>query len=171
MTIDPNSCWVDAWAFERLLNQAEALLEKDGDNIVEATALARKAFRLYHGPFLPQDNDEHWTIPMREKLQSRFERGIELFGLQLESAGKWHEAAGLYQQGMEQSPLSEVFYQRLMVCLQKQNRINEALKVYSNCCQVLRAMLDAEPSPVTIKLHHSLRRGIDRNLPTSRSPS
>lgn len=171
VTIDPNCCWVDAWAFERLLSRAEALLKKNGDNTDQATVLARKAFSLYHGPFLPQDNDEHWTIPMRERLESRFERGIELFGGQLESAGKWQEAARLYQQAMEKSPLSEVFYQRLMICLQKQNRITEALKVYTSCCQVLRAVLDAEPSSVTTKLHHSLRAEIDQGPPLSQSPS
>ncbi|MBU0966303.1 MAG: hypothetical protein KKA54_07980 [Proteobacteria bacterium] len=171
VTIDPNCCWVDAWAFERLLSRAEALLKKNGDNAAQANALARKAFRLYHGPFLPQDNDEHWTIPMRDRLESRFERGIELFGKQLEAAGKWQEAAGLYQQAMEKSPLSEVFYQRLMICLQKQNRTTEALKVYSNCCQVLRAVLDAEPSSVTTKLHHSMRAGVDKGPPSSQPPS
>ncbi len=72
---------------------------------------------------------------------------------------------------MEKSPLSEVFYQRLMICLQKQNRITEALKVYTNCCQVLRAVLDAEPSSVTTKLHHSLRAGVDKSPPSSQSPS
>ncbi|MEW6520624.1 MAG: BTAD domain-containing putative transcriptional regulator [Thermodesulfobacteriota bacterium] len=170
VTIDPNCCWVDAWAFERLLNRAEALLKKNGGNTAQATALAHKAFALYHGSFLPQDNDEHWTIPMRERLQSRFERGIELFGRQLETAGKWQEAAGLYQQAMEKSPLSEVFYQRLMICLQKQNRTTEALKVYSNCCQVLRAVLDTEPSSATTRLHRSLRAGIDQSPPAPPSP-
>jgi len=167
VTIDPHCCWVDVWAFERLLSRAEVLLKENGDHIAQAQALAGKAFGLYHGPFLPQDNDEHWTIPMRERLESRFERGIELFGSYLESAGKWQDAAGLYQQAMEKSPLSEVFYQRLMICLQKQNRTTEALKVYSNCCQVLRAVLDAEPSSATEKLHRSLRAGVDRTAPPS----
>jgi len=170
VTIDPHCCWVDVWAFERMLSHAEALLKENGDHIDQAHALAGKAFGLYHGPFLPQDNDEHWTIPMRERLESRFERGIELFGGHLESAGKWQEAASLYQQAMEKSPLSEVFYQRLMICLQKQNRTTEALKVYSNCCHVLRAVLDAEPSSATEKLHRSLRAGIDQNPPSSQPP-
>jgi DNA-binding SARP family transcriptional activator len=169
VTIDPSCCWVDAWAFERLLKRAEELLKKDGEDITQATVLARKAFRLYHGPFLPQDNDEHWTIPMRERLQSRFERGVELFGKQLESTGKWQEAAGLYQQAMEKSPVSEVFYQRLMICLQKQNRTTEALKVYNNCCQVLRAVLDAEPSSATEKLHRSLRTSTTHRINCSDS--
>ena len=107
---------------------------------------------------------------MRERLESIFERGSELFGRHLESAGKWQEAASLYQQAMEKSPLSEVFYQRLMICLQKQNRTNEALKVYSNCCHVLRAVLDAEPSSATEKLHRSLRAGINQNPPSSQPP-
>lgn len=171
LTINPHCCWVDVWAFERLLSRAEALLKENGDHIAQASVLAGKAFRLYHGPFLPQDNDEHWTIPMRERLESRFERGIELFGRHLESAGKWQEAASLYQQAMEKSPVSEVFYQRLMICLQKQNRTNEALKVYSNCCQVLRAVFDTEPSSATEKLHRSLRAGVDKNQPSSQPPA
>jgi LuxR family maltose regulon positive regulatory protein len=171
VTIDPHCFWVDVWAFERLLSRAEALLKENGDHIAQANVLAGKAFRLYQGPFLPQDNDEPWTIPMRERLESRFERGIELFGRHLESAGKWQEAAGLYQQAMEKSPLSEVFYQRLMICRQKQNRTTEALKIYSNCCQVLRAVLDAEPSSATEKLHRSLRAGVDKNQPLSPPPA
>ena len=170
VTINPHYCWVDVWAFERLLSSAEALLKENGDNTVQANAIADKAFRLYHGPFLAQENDEHWTIPMRERLQSRFERAIELFGTHLESAGKWQEAAGLYQQAMEKSPFSEIFYQRLMICLQNQDRTTEALKVYTHCCQVLRAVLDAEPSSAIQKLHRSLRAGADNNQPASRLP-
>ena len=159
MTIDPHCCWVDSWAFERLLNRAEILLHKNGENSRPAFLLAHKAFRLYHGAFLTQDNDENWSNSMRKKLQNRFARGIEFFGMHLETAGQWQEAAGLYRQAVEKSPFSEIFYQRLMFCLHRLQRTAEALDVYADCCQMLHNSLDRRPSPATEMIYRALRGG------------
>jgi ATP/maltotriose-dependent transcriptional regulator MalT/DNA-binding SARP family transcriptional activator len=161
LTIDPRCCWVDSWAFERLLNRAEVMLQEDGDRSREAFLLARKAFCLYHGSFLTQDNDEDWSISMRKRLQSRFARGIEFFGSHLETTGQWQEAVGLYRQAVEKSPLSEIFYQRLMVCLDRMQQRTEALQVYADCCQMLRNGLDSAPSAATEAIYRALRVRMD----------
>ena len=161
MTIDPHCCWVDSWAFERLLNRAEILLHKNDGDDRQAFILAHKAFRLYHGSFLTQDTDENWSIAMRKKLQSRFARGIELFGMHLETAGQWQEAVGLYRQAVEKSPFSEIFYQRLMFCLDRLHRRAEALDVYADCCQMLHNSLGRAPSAATETIYRALRGGAD----------
>ena len=46
----PDLCWVDAWAFERLLGQADTARRTGRPD--EARALDERALRLYRGGFL-----------------------------------------------------------------------------------------------------------------------
>jgi hypothetical protein len=64
-------CWLDVWAFERLLEDASAQ-ERLG-RLAEAGRLREQARALYLGAFLPGDEHEPWTGRLRERLRRRFE--------------------------------------------------------------------------------------------------
>ena len=89
-------CWVDVWAFERLLTEAEKNNNAPIDN---------KLLRLYHGPFLCEE-EAAWALPLRERLSSRFVRCLRVRGRLLEQAEKYEEAITLYQKGIEAGPVS-----------------------------------------------------------------
>lgn len=58
LTLNPSLCWVDCWAFERLVHA-------DLDNSDTRIAKLKK---LYQGPFLDSEEHAAWIAPMRERL-------------------------------------------------------------------------------------------------------
>ena len=146
LTLDNTYCWVDAWAFERILEQAEVRWkegQKDG-----AVKLTEKAVELYKGPFfLGQKSEELWAMSLRERLRSKFFRGVKRIGLFCQEREEWDKAIDCYQKGLEVDNLAEEFYQGLMTCYQRLGRRSEALLVYSRCKKVLSTALGVSPSP------------------------
>ena len=154
LTLDNTYCWVDAWAFERILEQVEARWkegQKDG-----AIKLTEKAIELYKGPFLGQKIEELWAMSPSERLRSKFFRGVKRIGLFCQERGEWDKAIDCYQKGLEVDNLAEEFYQGLMTCYQRLGRRSEALLVYSRCKKVLSTALGISPSPKTESIHREI---------------
>jgi LuxR family maltose regulon positive regulatory protein len=157
-------CWVDAWAFERLLSRAEKESRKNiRENRLLAVSDADKALDLYHGDFLPHLNEEYWSIHMRERLKSRFLRGVLLQAHNLEQSGERKKAIERYQQALEVDPRVEEFYQRLMLCYNRMGRNAEAVAVYKRCQKNLDLMLKVEPSASTKAVYRTLVSGAIKN--------
>jgi two-component SAPR family response regulator len=157
--LDPRYCWVDVWAFERILGKVDAAWEKgitatDREQIIRLT---EKAIKMYTGPFLFGDN-EPWMLSIRERLRNKFLRNVRRLGQYWEQNGKLDKAVECYQKGLEVDDLAEEFYQRLMKCYQKLGKRAEALSVYKRCYQILSSVLGIEPSPETEALKEALKR-------------
>jgi len=154
VTLDPNLCWVDAWAFERLLGQAEEAAQA-GD-VERGFRVADRALALYRGCFLPADADERWAMPLRERLRSVFMRHVLTMARRLLASGKHPEALACYARGIESDPLAEEFYQGLMHCYLGQGRLAEGLAAYRRLRQALSVTLGIPPSQATEALHRAL---------------
>jgi DNA-binding SARP family transcriptional activator len=149
VTIDPRYCWVDAYAFERLLEQAE-FAEKKGD-LAKTLLFAEKAVSLYKGPFL-EDIDEPWAFSFRERLRSKFLRAARKLGDHLTKQGHYDAAIEFYQKGLEVDNLAEIFYQHLMICHLSTGRKAETLLVYDRCHKIFSSVLGVMPSQETEEL-------------------
>lgn len=154
-SLNPRLCWVDAWAFERLLDRADAT-RKAGAR-PRAVALTEAALALYRGHFLEQEAGEAWATVLRERLRGRFLRALAALGQHWEAAGDWRRAVECYQKGLEVDDLAEELYGRLMACYQRLGRRAEGLATYERCRRVLAATLGAAPSAATEALHDALR--------------
>jgi DNA-binding SARP family transcriptional activator len=156
LTLNQRYCWVDAWAFERILGEAD---EKQGREQAEmASELIKKAIRMYIGPFLSGEEEQPWVLFLRERLRSKFLRNVNWLGRHWEKAEKWDKVLECYQRGLEVDNLAEELYRRQMVCHQKLGQIAEALSVYNRCKRSLSSVLGIDPSPETEVLYQSLRR-------------
>ena len=155
-TLNPRLCWVDTWAFERLLGRAETA-NKHGRSH-EAVNLIERAFGLYKGPFLQGETTAAWAISPRERLRSKYLRHVTTLGKHWEQAGDLRRALDWYKKGLEVDDLAEEFYQRLISCYERLGRRAEALAVYQRCRRTLTA-LGATPSPETESLCRLLRHG------------
>ncbi len=154
LTLDDRYCWVDVWAFERILRQAE---EKQKDGLTENTIrLIEKALEMYKGPFLTGEIEQAWMISLRERLRSKFLWGVTWLGHCREKTERWEKAIQYYQRGIEVDDVAEDLYQHLMTCYQRLGRRNEALSVYSRLKRTLSAVLGVEPSPKTEAVYKSL---------------
>ncbi|HKH21859.1 MAG TPA: bacterial transcriptional activator domain-containing protein, partial [Gammaproteobacteria bacterium] len=152
ITLSAHRCWLDTWAFERLLDQAKA-----ADTASERVALMEKALSLYHGSFLAGDSEEPWALSARERLRAKFIRHAVFVGQCLTDAGKWQEAADYYLRGIEADNLAEEFYQGVMRCYVHLNRHAEGLAIYRRLQRTLSIILGIAPSPASQALYKSLR--------------
>jgi DNA-binding SARP family transcriptional activator len=153
LSLDPWICWVDAFAFERLLGKGLSMGEtgrKKG-----AAEREEKALALYRGPFLAEDAERSWAVSMRERLRSRYLSTVGRLGARWRLEGQWEKARECYQKGIDVDNLAEEFYQSLMSCYLADGRKAEALAVYDRLEKTFSS-LGVEPSPKTRDLLDSL---------------
>jgi DNA-binding SARP family transcriptional activator len=155
LSLSNRHCWVDVWAFERSLGQAEQA-RKEGKG-TEAVRHFEKALALYRGPFL-QSEEMTCVASRREKLQSGFLRAVAHLGQCYEDREHWEQAVSCYGKGIEADDLAEELYRRLMVCHIRQGREAEALSVYRRCRKTLSSVLGVDPSAETRAIASSLGR-------------
>jgi len=158
ITLDSRCSWVDAWAFESLVDQADTAWKKRGE-MTESIRQTQKAIALYQGAFLPGEASEPWTNSLRERLRSKFLRCVIKLGHYWQLNEDWEKAADCYQKGLEVDDIIEQFYQNLMMIYQQLDRRTEALSVYSRCKRTLSSALGIEPSLETEAIHKSLLAG------------
>jgi LuxR family maltose regulon positive regulatory protein len=152
LSLDQRYCWVDAWAFELLVERFETVLSggpKRSGDVPSTRLIAGKAVSLYKGIFLPTDQDFLPAIAARERLRSKYLRLVSRAGQSLENAGELESAVDYYTRGLEAEPLAEELHQGLIECYLRLDRKAEAVMAYQRCKNVLSAELGVEPSPKT----------------------
>ncbi len=144
LSINPRICWVDAWTLERGLTRAA------GD-----VGAAERALALYRGAFLG-DEEESWSISLRERLRAKFLQGACVIGRELERREHWARAIEFYRRGLDVDDLAEEFYQQLMICHTQLGQRGEALSVYQRCKKSLALRLGVAPTEKTQGLYERL---------------
>jgi len=162
-TLDPRYCWVDAWAFERIVGQIETEFKRIGedetkrdDGEKQIVQLAEKAVAIYKGHFLPADEGYLWTTSFRERLRTKFFRLITKLGEYLEKRDQWEKAIENYQRGLDIDDLAEEFYQHLMICYRQMGQHGQAIETYRRCKKTLSAALGIDPSPKTQAIYRNV---------------
>jgi LuxR family maltose regulon positive regulatory protein len=165
VTLDNRLCWVDAWAFERFLGEADRLwawrkerniASSAEDKSVEAVRFTEKALALYQGPFLEADSNEPWTVSQGEHLRMRYVRAVSRLACYWEQIGEFERAADCYQSALRVDELTEELYMHLMTCYRKLGRKAEAIKTYQRCCAALKANMGIEPSDETTAIYRNI---------------
>lgn len=142
--------WIDAAAFEHLLDSA-ADLEEAGEDPTEGY---RQALELYEGEFLADyPQYEAWCERERERLADRFASGClhlaRLLSRREDHAGSVHWAQRL----LERDPCAEEAWRLVMTGLYRQGDRPGALRAYERCETALAAELDVPPMPETADLY------------------
>jgi DNA-binding SARP family transcriptional activator len=152
ISLDPNLCWIDCWAFERLLEQSA----QADDNFQYLTT---KATKIYQGHFLSTDTDKPWATLMREHLRGKMVRSIQTMADTLAAGDHYHyqEIISWYRHGIEIDPLAEEFYQGLMLCYYRAGEIGQAMRVYKDLKKVLVAAFAIKPSRKSQEIYRKLR--------------
>jgi len=155
LSLDSRFCWVDAWAFETILEEGELYWQRG--KFESALPTLEKSIQLYQGTFLTHEIEQPWMIPMRERLKNKYLRIIERLTRYFQESGRWDQALDYYHRGLEVDDLMEEFYRGLMLCYQSLGRRAEALSVYQRCRRILASSLGISPSPQTEELYRALR--------------
>jgi ATP/maltotriose-dependent transcriptional regulator MalT/DNA-binding SARP family transcriptional activator len=164
VALDAERVWVDAWAFERGLADARdrravhAATDR-ATHVPAHPAALLDALQLYRGAFLVEEEGEPWPVPMRERLRSKFVQAVADHAAGLEHAHRYEEAIGWYLRGLDADSVVEPFYQGLMRCYHRLDRLPEAVGAYRRLKQTLSITLSLPPSAGTEKLYQTLRLG------------
>ena len=165
LTLDSNYCWVDCWAFERLLSDvSEGIAAGDSTIVVQTTD---RMLNLYQGPFLDRDYEITVAVSHRERLRSRLLRVLENLGNYWSQSDAPERTCDCYLRALEVDPSAEVFYQRLMQQYHLLGRYPEAIAVYQRCRQTLHSLIGVAPSADINALHTAILAAadVDRSRP------
>lgn len=144
LSLNRDYCWVDAFAFDRLVD------EHHGDDE------RLRGMALYHGNLLQDEPAASWCHPLRDRLHRKFVHHIHAIAGRQEQEGEIGAAKSLYLRGLEADALAESFYQGLIRCLIHLGQRAEALSVYRRLRQTLSVTLGTSPSPQTEALYREL---------------
>lgn len=145
LSLNTTTCWIDLAALDACLASPPS------------AASAQQAMALYQGEFLAGEEELAEVLVARARIQTRFTRQMDAFGATLEAAGRHAEAAVIYQRVIEQLPLAEDLYRRLITCRLALGQPAEAFDAYRRCRQQLSVVLGIRPAPETDALVASLR--------------
>jgi DNA-binding SARP family transcriptional activator len=137
ISLNPELCWVDAWAFERQ---------------VAENAQISDVLKIYAGVFLPDEEGEPWSVALRERLRGKFIDALFRHGAALEQQDELQGALQCYQRGIDADPIVETFHHGLMRCYERMGRRTEALSAYRRFKQTLSVVLGVPPSESTQQL-------------------
>jgi LuxR family transcriptional regulator, maltose regulon positive regulatory protein len=145
--LHPQTVWVDAWAFKDQLAKAHA--HAGGQHPQKELEWTERALKLYKGKFLPADEAEPWTMPMRDQLRRHYVNALNKLTQHWVRIGEAEKALLAWDRALELEPLEEGLYQQLMKCLVHLGRWNEAREVHLRCQRILRQNCARTPSPAT----------------------
>lgn len=146
MRLDADRVWVDAWMFEKHLDEA-------GDNPESIEA----ATGLYKGAFLEATGDPSWVLGPRDRLRGLYVRHLMHLSQTCQAQGLWEKMEAINRKGLLAEPLSEPFHQGLMTACLKQGRRTEAATAYHRCRTVLDETLGLVPSRATEAIYAQVR--------------
>jgi DNA-binding SARP family transcriptional activator len=153
---------VDVECFERSL-RAGAAAERTGDREAARTAY-RHAVALYRGDFAADAPFEQWSLLPRESLRIKLVDALDRLS-RLELADRRiDDCIAIAHRMLDFDPCREDAHRLLMRCYASQGRIYQALRQYELCRRVLKAIVDANPSPDTTRLYRAIRGSSGREL-------
>ena len=147
LTLNPEACWVDSFATERLLAGSKRATQSE--DLDTALASLEEALELYRGVLLPGESHLSPVVSARARLHSLFLRCLAEVGQRCESASQADEAMDLYRRALEIDAAAEDIARRLMQCCRSTGRAAEGIAVYRRCEVALWGRLGAAPSPAT----------------------
>ena len=155
VTLNAKLCWVDIWAFERLVSRAESHETEQGD---EKNSLLRQAAALYNGLFLPELESVYWVHHMRERLQKDFSRVALRLAENRMQEKDYLNACRRLERVMLFDPADENVCRQLMKCYNQAGMIAGVRRAYANCCRALSDQAELEPSKQTRDVYRALQR-------------
>ncbi len=142
ISLNPEICWVDAWAFE--------------GRIADTAISSQKVLSLYTGTFLAEEDGASWAVSARERLRGKFIDALSRRGADLETEGDLPAAIQCYLRGIDADPIVESFYQGLMRCYEKMDKRSEAFSTYRRLKRTLSVLLGVPPAETTQNLFQQM---------------
>ncbi len=154
VSLNRQLCWVDAMAFQSLLNGADDSKQRQAQPDARVRRY-EQAIALYQGPFLDEDGSHDWADHYRERLRHQFVQAVQHVSEWKKSKGEEEAALACLERGLEADPLAEPIYPRLIRFLHILDRQSEAKKALTRYQKAV-AMAGTEPSAEMQRLAKNL---------------
>lgn len=148
LILSAECCWVDAWHFEWLINQADEELD-----VCRKRSLLEKAFAGYGGPVPEEVSSIAPCYSFWERISSQWRHGILALVSLLEACGEQGVAIRVCMKSLALDDTAEPVYQALIKLMAESGRTSEALGVYRRCQAILSRKLGMEPGPEILDLY------------------
>jgi DNA-binding SARP family transcriptional activator len=148
--------WLDVEEFERHVqggHRLETASEQAG-----AIAEYKLAAELYQGDFLADDPYEEWPVLTREHLRLTYLDLLDRLSRLYLGQGSYAACVAVCRRIIQQDNCREDAHVRLIRCYSRQGLTHLALRQYLACAAALRAELDIDPAPATVRLQAAIRR-------------
>jgi DNA-binding SARP family transcriptional activator len=150
--LNPQICWVDAWAFE----QACELLGTTSEHAPVQVHGMVQTIAMYGGHLFADEPESWWILAARDRLRGKWLRLVWRLGEHYETTQRWTDACALYSCALIGEPVSEPLYRRLMVCQHAGGLSAEIAVTYALCCTQLLAGPGTLPCRETKSLYRML---------------
>lgn len=151
--------WWDAEEFLSLLKSARTL--GNGD----ALDLYQCAFDLYRGPFLPDDTEHDWTVPLRIRLVDRYREAVVQCSSIMLELRKGQVAVSTLKEATKDAPLDEALRCALMNALIVVGQVGQAIYEFMEIKTLLRDELGVDPGSSLVSVYRkALNEGSVRSI-------
>lgn len=133
LTLNANICWVDIWALEKLLKDAEKEWNKqatDGGFPTRAVILTQQLIQNMTPRFIPEVDDK-WAYSYRKELNRRFYNCLRPLGTIFEESENWMDASHIYSKATAYIPEEISFYRKLIHCYHQSGLRSMAISTYN----------------------------------------
>jgi DNA-binding SARP family transcriptional activator len=151
--LNPALVWVDALAFERLVEEADVAVDE------ERVMLLHQAVALYLGDLMGAQAPD-WAQPKVQDLRNRHLDAVWELSRWDEENGDLPGALSVASRLVRFDPLREVYHRRLMQLYAKAGDVGAVERSYGDLCTLLRDELDTAPSDETLRLYRHLRKKV-----------
>jgi len=145
--------WVDADAFESLIQEGDRLFAADAGTALDRY---RSALALYQGDYLMECPYEEWCSEKRERLLALYLRTADRLAGALAEREQWEETIQVCRSILAHDDCWERAYALTMVALAHLGNRAQALRTYQRCAERLRQELEIEPSAEMTQLYQAI---------------
>lgn len=151
VALNADCCWVDAWAFEQMLTEANS------------PAAIENALHVYRGPFL-NEFEHPLAFEARERLRRKYVRSVLQLGQQYQDSGNSAAAIELYESAVGIEAAAEDVHRELLVCLARDGSAAAAVAAYQRCRAILARRYGVTPS---VAIEQAIRKVLRSTGPVS----
>lgn len=144
VSLNRQVCWVDAMAFQTLLNGTDDSKQRQAQPDSRARRY-EQAIALYRRPFLDTEDAYEWADHYRQRLRRQFAQALQHVSEWKTKAGQEEAALTCLEKGLDADPLAEPLYPRLIKFLYSLERQDDAKQVLARYHKAV-FMAGREPS-------------------------
>ncbi len=122
----------------------------------EMATLYERACHMYMGPFLVEDMYADWSLIRREQLSQTYLTMSCALADYFLSIERYEDAVKWANTILSENQFDEAAYRQLMLAYAAQGHLNEALRQYQRCEQVLHNELGVSPMSETLEVFQTI---------------